>query len=361
MRKGIISKFSMGVALAAAAGIFSASAARADLDGTVTYTEPAGTLVMPFDETTNHKSYQIVTRVPGPAEQAPVATHWSYWSDDCQHLVDVFICLTPDDTIVVDPTSLQGEVQTASPPANVKVGAKTNLTGHKGVVTITAFLADTGSGGQDCRVTDPEATETDLLVGSWTIANTSTQASFGNDAIGLDVNALPDAGYFDSDGGGVRVLTYNPQSLEDSAVLAIGLKTNGGNADYTEVEVGPIGNASADLGGNSVCCNTSFVDNLEFETSLPDFCFKCFGDHPIVSSVAEEGDDTPVIPPTTEVDSPGFVHLTNCEAVGSDGVPVPLSDGVGPEGDEAFVFVYHGQAVGSYGTVTKGKYSGEPF
>jgi hypothetical protein len=69
----------------------------------VTYTEPAGTLVMPFDSTTGHRSFEIVTRVTGSPNGAPVATHWSYWASDCSHLADFFVCLTSNDTTVVDP------------------------------------------------------------------------------------------------------------------------------------------------------------------------------------------------------------------------------------------------------------------
>jgi len=109
MRKGTISKFSMVIGIAAAVGSLSVSAARAELDGALTYIEPAGTLVMPFDATANKVSYQVVTAVPSDeVGSKPIATHWSYWSQDCDHLVDVVVCLTPNDTIALSPKRFLG-------------------------------------------------------------------------------------------------------------------------------------------------------------------------------------------------------------------------------------------------------------
>ena len=48
----------------------------------------------------------------GPRKStSAVASHWSFWSESCDHLADVFICLTLRDTVVVDPTALQGQIQ----------------------------------------------------------------------------------------------------------------------------------------------------------------------------------------------------------------------------------------------------------
>ena len=72
-----------------------------------------------------------------------MATHWSFWSESCDHLADVFICLTPRDTVVVDPTALQGQIQNGQD--NTNTGPVINLSGEKGFVTVTAFDADTNS------------------------------------------------------------------------------------------------------------------------------------------------------------------------------------------------------------------------
>src|SRR5215475_13948160 len=67
MKKGILPKLSLGLALAGACVLSQASRvlAAGELGDTVTFMEPARTLVMPFDETTNKKSFQIVTRIGG--------------------------------------------------------------------------------------------------------------------------------------------------------------------------------------------------------------------------------------------------------------------------------------------------------
>ena len=126
MRKGIISKLGLGVALSAA--VFSAQTAQAspELGDTITTLEPAVALIMPFDVTDGQASFQIVSRIGGESSD-PLATHWSFWSESCDHLADVFICLTPRDTVVVDPTALQGQVQIGQ--ENTNTGPVINLSG----------------------------------------------------------------------------------------------------------------------------------------------------------------------------------------------------------------------------------------
>ncbi len=127
--------------------------ARADLGGTVTYTEPAASLVFPFDATTGKESFAIVSRGGVAETSRSIATHWAYWAADCKHLADVVICLTPRDTVVVDPRALQGEVQNGA--KNVKTGPVIDLSGSRGVVTVTAYRADSS-----CRIAgNPTAAE----------------------------------------------------------------------------------------------------------------------------------------------------------------------------------------------------------
>jgi hypothetical protein len=354
MRKGRIRKFTIGVALAAAVGIFSAPTVQAqDIDGTTTYVQPAGELLMPFDNTTNHASFQIVTRL-GSADSGPfpIATHWSYWAADCRHLVDVFVCLTPHDTKVMDPTKVQGETQSPNPPANNGIGSITDLSGERGFVTVTAFTADTGPSGLECRVLDVEATLSNEIVGGWVIANTSTNAAFGGDAIGL----LPPDGLADAsiiNDSGLFIQTFNPMTLGDSDVIVIGAQEASGNAQFTDSEIGPIEATLPD--GNHVCCNVSYTDNLEVETSLPDLCFKCVAFNPISDLQAEAGEAS-LIPPNTTIDAPGFIRLRNCQALTSDGtVDLLGADFV------QFLFAVHGQAIGPFGAGIQGKYTGELF
>src|SRR6185369_16310652 len=75
-----------------------------------TRAQPATALLMPFDATDGHTSFLLVSNTVGTSADNPgaVTTHWAFWSDSCAHLVDVNICLTLNDTIVVSPLSVQG-------------------------------------------------------------------------------------------------------------------------------------------------------------------------------------------------------------------------------------------------------------
>jgi hypothetical protein len=350
MKKGIIPKLSMGVALMGAIALTSATRASADLGSTVTFTEPAETLVMPFDSTTGKVSFQIVSRIGGA--ETIIATHWSYWSKDCNHLADVFICLTQRDTVVVDPTKLQGELQGNN--VNTKLGPVIDLSGNKGLVTVTSFEASEDSlSRRECVVADTSAVLPDQIVGAWTIANTSSNAAFANDAIGLSTSiGLPAASTFLTDVP-FYIPTFNPSSLQDSEVIFLSLELSdfSGNGDFESFEIGPISH----LGSPKVCCDAAYIDNLEVRTSLPDICFDCVGFAPISDNVAEEGEIS-LIPPTISATTSGLLELTNCTALSSDPETSGLAD-LG-DNDDQFIFAFHGQAVGPFGAVVKGKYTG---
>jgi hypothetical protein len=344
----------MGVALAGAMTLSLSSRASADLGGTITFTEPSETLVMPFNSTTGKTSFEIVSRIGGG--DPVIATHWSYWSKDCRHLADVFICLTRDDTIVVDPTALQGEIQSPNPPVNTKTGPVINLSGEEGMVTVTAFTADTGLSGLECRISDPTGVLADQLVGSWTIANTATNAAAGHSAIGMSTQAFPDAATFFGDSSTILpffIQTFNPTTLTDSEVilLTVEFSENSGNGRFQGSEIGPI----TFTGSPKVCCDASFIDNLEIQVSLPDVCFDCVGFAPISDNVAEEG-EVSLIPPTTAVNSSGLLQLTNCVVADPAGDTDFTS--IGESSFPQFILAFHGQAVGPFGTIANGKYTG---
>jgi hypothetical protein len=317
------------------ASVVARDARAQQLPGTFTFTEPAGTLVMPFDSTSGKASFSMVSRIGSAQGRSVVATHWSYWAADCKHLADVLICLTPNDTVVVDPTALQSERQANDPPANLKVGPLINLAGNRGMVTVTAFAADIGPSGDECRVLDPRATLEDVLVGTWTIADLASNSAFGNDAIGLSsAGNLPDASILAA--GGLRIATYNPQTLTDSEVIVLPVKFPGGSGIYQDSEIGPL--------TSTFTCDNAFIDNMEIATSLPDLKIKCASFNPISSALAGKG-EVPIIPPTVEVVSSGMIHLTNCRTSSR-----ALRSG-------EFVFAFHGQAVGPFGTVVTAKYT----
>jgi hypothetical protein len=356
MRKGI--KISLGAAVAAAAFAVCPTAQAAELGDTVTTLEPAVALVMPFDVTDGRASFQLVSRIGGESSD-PLATHWSFWSESCDHLADVFICLTPRDTVVVDPTALQGQIQRAQ--TNTNTGPVINLTGEKGFVTVTAFDADTNS--QTCDVIDPEApTGTPALIGSWVVANTATNAAFGNNAIGIvDGQTIPAGGDFfltGPVGAGLFLQTFNPLDLQDSEVFFLGLAFPAGNAQFADSEVGPI--PAALTNGSAVCCNAQYYDNLETFVSLPDICLTCSSTAKIADNDSLADIELPaIIPASIPAETSGFVRLTNC-SVGSDEGNVPIGDTTINGVDlTTFLFAYHGMAVGPFGTSALGRYTAE--
>jgi hypothetical protein len=276
---------------------------------------------MPFDATPGRASFALVSRIGDDLAGEPVRTHWVFYAESCRHLADVFIQLTPDDTVVVDPTRIQGQVQSKAPPSNEPVGPVVDLSGERGVVFVTAEAPNGSPSGQ--------------LVGGWTLADLGTGTGFGGDALGLGAS-LPDPALLD---GGLAIQAFDPASLQASIVVLLGV-------EETAAGFRPITRALADAG--SVCCDVRFTDTLEQSVSLPQFCFGCAG----FTSLLGEGEDAPLLPPGTVAGSAGFVLLDTCVTADEDGTPVPLGTGSDPQ----FLFAFHGQAVGTFGVVATGKY-----
>ncbi|MBI3769696.1 MAG: hypothetical protein HY271_14575 [Deltaproteobacteria bacterium] len=304
--------------------------ARTTAAADVRYLQAAGVLVMPFDVTSGRVSFQIVSRMGGSFGGLPVRTHWVYYAADCRHLADVFISLTALDTVVVDPTHLQGQTQTQDPLENHPEGPTVDLSGERGVVIVTAF--------------DPAGAIVPQIVGGWTIANAAIGTSFGGDAIGVSSDgSLPDPAVL---AGGIRVPTFNPATLTSSQIIMIGLESDGG-------EVHPITRPSAALRGAHVCCSASVTDNLEVTASVPDVCFDCVEFTAITPELADVGEHA-LLPDTLALASVGFVRLSSCQsATGGGGTAL-----VGTGDAEQFLVVLHGQSVGPFGVVVTGKYSG---
>jgi hypothetical protein len=326
MRRRNVWRWRLAV-IGAAALCWTGPAAHADLGGTVTFTEPAASLVFPWDATSGKASFAIVSRGGVPQTSKAIATHWAYWAADCKHLADVVICLTPRDTIVVDPTALQGEVQQGA--KNVKTGPVIDLSGQRGLATVTAYQAD-GS----CRIADVPVPLDQAIVGSWTIANTKTNSAFGGEAIGFPNSGdFPDPAILEA---GLRIPTLNPETLGDSQVIVLPVRFPFGNAQFASTEPGPL---------RGVTCDSAFVDNLENSTSLPSVTYKCAGFNPISAATAVEKGDPPIIPDTFTLNSSGFLQFSNCRLA------------TGPITGKRFIFAFHGQTVGPFGTVAIGKYT----
>ena len=173
------------VALAAVSAIVMGSAGTSSAilgDDGYSYTQPGAELVMPFDATEGKSSFLLVSNIAGTSSSggAQVTTHWTFWSENCDELADFSICLTLNDTVVVDPTNARSLTA-----GNQEQGPLINLTGKKGIVTVTAYETDPTCA--DFHANGAVLTD-DALVGTFTFADTNVGYSFGNDAFGLGLN-----------------------------------------------------------------------------------------------------------------------------------------------------------------------------
>ncbi|MFM7144476.1 MAG: hypothetical protein ACKO2K_21445 [Alphaproteobacteria bacterium] len=218
-----------------------------------TLNQPATELVMPFDATSGKASYLLVSNpYASSREAAAVSTHWVFWGENCQELADLSICLTLNDTVVVDPTNVQ-----AIDANNDPVGPAVNLAGKRGLVTVTAYQTDS-------RCSDYATTggvlASQALVGTFTVADTSAGYSFGNDALGLFHEGgkvvLPPAGEVDR----YVLQVLNPSSVQASLVVMAWLQIKGDVAE-------PVSAGAAFY--------ATFYDTVESATSLPNVGVGC--------------------------------------------------------------------------------------
>ena len=297
---------------------------------TFVYSQAAATVVMPFDQTGSKISFQTVSTINMSPQDDPVVTHWSYWADDCRHIRDINVCLTPGDTVV---------------------GPVFDLVNARGSVFVTAFVVDTGAGGEDCRPAGSLTPVDNVLIGSWTIADSSTNAAFGANAIGLasvidGVATVP----FDIDvlnDGGLFMQTFSPQTLGDGDIIVVTVDSTTGFGSFVGREWGPIRQPTG------VCCRVAYRDNLEILTSHPDFCFDCTG-FAAVGPLGAAGDDPLLLPST--INRPGLLQLLACETDNGEG----RDDEIGVKSDQ-FLFAFLNQAVGQFGVTVNAVYEGEAF
>jgi hypothetical protein len=263
-----------------------ASALRDDVFTSVT--QPANTLLVPFDVTDGHETYIQVSNPHGTSSSsAPkITTHWAFWSDSCDHLLDVSICLTLEDTVVVDPRKVSAQNQ-----ANEAIGPVGDLSGERGFVTVTAYATDEECGAPDVvgfKLVD------NAIVGLVTLANDSTSAAVGFDAIGLGLDPtgtfvdLPDQLLSpDSGDGFLDIQTLPIPDLEVAQVIYLAVAENSGKLAG---EIGPI--------GKTVTASATFIDTLEIPLSLPNVSIGCAR----FASLHSNGED-PLVPPTVTIDS----------------------------------------------------------
>ena len=284
-------------ALAGMVSLLGVSTAQAiDSDGATSLTQPANTLIMPYDGTEGKASYMIVSNMSGvSAARDSVMTLW-VWTDefgDVQN--EVLACLELNQSIVQDAS------QTAP--------------GSRGMVVVTAWEADA-----DC---EPIALVDDAIVGSYTFADIAEQFSYGNDAVGV---GLGEGGYplLPSDHvGSVDIQTYNPSTLDDSSVVLLSVAQSDTsliipNGTMINGELDYYNNA-----GEMVPANSIEFNNSSFFSMKP-------GGGIVFSD--------------SQINSSGFLRINFSEgAIG------------GASGN--FVFGIHGQAVGQFGGSSNLKYT----
>ncbi len=313
--------------------IFGASGARvahALVDDPFTsLTQPANTLLMPFDMTEGRRSFLLVSNPEGVSSPgvAAVTTHWSFWSETCSHLIDLSICLTLDDTVVVDPSNLQ-----SVDGDNERVGPAVDLTGHRGFVTVTAYA--TNAACDDARALGYQLIDP-AIVGTATLAVLETEASYGFNAVGLFLDPtrtavdLPDFDLSSRRAGGfLAVQTLAPDALTDSQVILMAVRERTGKLPG---EIGPI--------GTTVTADATFYDNLESATSLPDVEIGCVKFGSMIPGAAGG-----LVPDFVSISTAGFFEMTDV-AVGGD-----------PVGGTTWVYGFHGQSLASFGAASAAKY-----
>lgn len=279
-------------------------------DDQYSMTQPTTELVMPFDATADRASFLIVSNTNATSPAAPqITTHWIFWSKSCKELADVFMCLTLNDTVVVDPRNVQ-----ALGPNNEAVGPIVNLDGEQGLVTVVAYWTN-----ETCKPSVSVFAE-QAIVGTFTIADTEVGSAFGNDAFGLFTNEantsvqLPDG----SDVNRFAIQTLDPTRVDDTLVIL---------SELREFEGIVVPQSSAQK------YFATFYDNLESATSLPDVSVGCPAFRRMI------GGEDPLIPDFITVASSGIVSLD----------PSPNL------GDTTYLFGVIGQAVGTFGVSSRVK------
>ncbi len=344
----------LGVAaVALAVGIFGAGFSHATPDDPYTsYTQPANALVLPFDATDGRQSFLLVSNLAGISPTGTdraipaVTTHWSYWSETCKHLADVYVCLTLNDTVVVDPTDIR-----SIDAGNNKYGPDVDLTGERGVVVVTSY-----STGEICSDASYEGylPIDGAIVGSYTLADIDSGAALGGDAIGLglhyDDHCNPDADVrfiqrlndpdFDChtelpklNTDALEIQTFNPESLDLSAVVFVSLQEKSGSGDgVQDIEVGPRTGAATG--------SAFFYDNTEAQTSLPDVTIKCVTFNSLIPG------DGNLIPDTVSQLTSGIFRLS--------GLRTQMGGETG-----RWIYGIYGQSLGQFGAGSNAKYSAQ--
>ncbi len=292
------------------AGFFQPSAAAAAFPvGDYTYTQPAAQLILPFDTTADRATFVLVSNIG--SDRTQISTRWTFWSESCERLADYPICLTIHDTIVVDPRNTG-----AVGPANQSIGAPLSIIGETGILTVTAYETNNGC---DSWEQTGAAIADGHLVGTFTITDLDSGASFANDALGLGTDetgniVLPHQhafGALDFD-----ILTFAPEAVDNSMVFLSVLKSGTGPAQPT---------------AEPVRFALTWFDTSEIPRALPDQIISC-----ATATTIRGG----LIPESLPLSTSGIIRMQ--PAVGA---------GTSPR----FLYGISGSSVGSFGQTSRMK------
>ena len=283
-------------------------------------------LVAPFDQSEGHKTY-LTAHGGGafsPSTGVPaVLTHWTFWSDSCQHLANFSVCLTQDDSVVIDVSNMG-----AIGPDNERLESRFDLTGYRGLVTVHAYQTD-------ARCRNPADLGFQLIDraiwGTWSIANTRTNAAAGDRMQSLNLVdgavAVPEERFRALD-----VAFFQPDSLTSSDVVLLVVVENFG--DFPG-EIGP------PQGRVIVGTQVQACDTQEQCLSLPDLQIGCALFSTLIPSPGA------IIPPTLMPGSSGFLRLSSPRFVKSDPAIT---------GGDLWLYAWHLQQLGAFGTGARGTY-----
>jgi len=320
------------LAVAATGCLCIASQAVAAGDPFTSQAQPANALIVPFDAV--DRSTMIVvsnltgkTEVEGGGFLLGVTTHWVFWDRRGGHLADVWICLTLNDTIVVDPTNLS-DIDVANHPIRPVI----DLSGQRGFAVITAYQTD-----EICTdgATVGATLVNDAITGGFSITSANGTELSGN-ALGLATDAsgsftnLPDFRLSTGGVGSLDLMALDPSVLESSLVVLVALKERKGALSG---EVGPL--------PKRVTAPLVFYDDWEVPTSLPDVTFRGAR---FTSFMPGPGG---LAPDTITFGSPGIFRLTDVRA------------GNTPVGCNSFVYAFGASTVGNLTTSLSGQYSAD--
>ena len=285
-------------ALAGMVSLLGVSAAQAiEADGSTSLTQPANTLIMPYDGTEGKASYMIVSNLAGESAAGPnILTLWEWTNSEGVLEATVLACLGLNATIVQD-------------AADVAAGSR-------GMVVVTAWETD-----GDCL--EPVGLIDNAIVGTYTFADTNEQFSYGGDAVGVGLGEngapmLPN-GYV----GSIDVQTFNPHTLDDSTVAILSVA----QGDSSLIE----------SNSTSITASLSFYNNAGEVSNFSDVSVRG-------ATFASMKPGGGLISSELGVSTSGFLRMQ-------------FSEGAIGGGSGSFIYGVHGQSVGQYGGSSNFKYT----